>query len=304
MEHLFKVFFLRFARSRMANRWAKRYGLRLGASRFVAGETIEQAVEAVRLLNNSGRMATLDYLGEFVSSEAEVREAAAMCIRTLDAIHTADIQANLSLKLTSLGLDLNPALCQELMESIVSTASDYGLFVRIDMEDYSHCQPAIDLLRILRQSYSNVGIVIQAYLYRSEEDVKVLGAEQVNLRFVKGAYQESAQVAFPLKEDVDANMIKLIGMHLISGSYTAIATHDEQMILEAQRIIANEAIPVSQYEFQMLYGICEELQLRLVRDEFRVRVYVPFGVDWFGYFMRRLAERPANIWFVLKNFFK
>lgn len=304
MEKAMKSLFLTLAKNRAANRWAKRYGLRLGARRFVAGESIEHAIDAVRKLNASGRMATLDYLGEFTSNEEEVRETADMCLKTLDAIHRSKVQANLSLKLTSLGLDLSPDLCFELMRRILARAQSYRLFVRIDMEDHAHCQPAIDMLKKLRGGYDNVGIVIQSYLYRSEEDVKELGAQGVNLRLVKGAYKEPASVAYPRKEDVDDNLIRLIKMHLQSGSYTAIASHDERILSEAKRFIEEEGIPRSRFEFQMLYGICEELQLKLVEEGYRFRVYVPFGVDWFGYFMRRLAERPANVWFVLKNTFK
>lgn len=304
MEKVLKSFFLALGRHQGVGRWAKRYGLRLGARRFVAGESIEQAIETVRRLNASGRMATLDYLGEFTNDAGEAREAAEMCLKTLDAIHASGVQANLSLKLTSLGLDLEPKLCEEALRGILRRAAEYGIFVRIDMEDHTHCQPALDMLKKLRVDYDNIGIVIQAYLYRSEDDVKELGERHTNLRLVKGAYKEPDTVAFPRKEDVDANLIRLIESHLNSGSYTAIASHDERIIQHTKEFVRKQGIPYSRFEFQMLYGICEELQLRLVQEGYRFRVYVPFGVDWFGYFMRRLAERPANVWFVLKNMFR
>lgn len=291
-------------RSRAANRLARKYGLRFGASRFVAGETVRQAIEAVRKLNGTGRAATLDHLGEFVSSAEEAGESAAMCLRTLDAIAEANADCNLSLKLTSLGLDLDRSLCLARLRSILDRARQYGNFVRIDMEDYSHCQATLDIYRELRKTYDNVGVVVQAYLFRSERDVEKLRELKPNLRLVKGAYKESPLVAYPDKRDVDANYRKLIRMQLLSGDYAAIATHDEKMVSYALNVLREHGLPRERMEFQMLYGIAEELQNRLVREGFRVRVYVPFGRDWFGYFARRLAERPANVRFVLKNLFK
>lgn len=296
--------FQRLGRSRAANRLARKYGLRFGASRFVAGETVRQAIEAMRKLNGMGRAATLDHLGEFVSSAEEADESAAMCLRTLDAIAEANADCNLSLKLTSLGLDLDRTLCLARLRSILDRARQYGNFVRIDMEDYSHCQATLDIYRELRKTYDNVGVVVQAYLFRSERDVEKLRELKPNLRLVKGAYKESPLVAYPDKRDVDANYRKLIRMQLLSGDYAAIATHDEKMVSYALNVLREHGLPRERMEFQMLYGIAEELQNRLVREGFRVRVYVPFGRDWFGYFARRLAERPANVRFVLKNLFK
>ncbi|WP_281888562.1 proline dehydrogenase [Paenibacillus sp. YYML68] len=301
MEKLLRHLFQTLGRSQAANRLAKRYGLRLGAGRFVAGETLKQSIEAVRRLNERGLIATVDHLGEFVSTEEEARLSAEMCLHTLDAIDKAGVQSNLSLKLTSLGLDLNRELCKQSMKLIVERAKSYGNFVRIDMEDYVHCQPTLDLYRELREQYDNVGVVVQAYLYRTEEDVRSLSELQANLRLVKGAYKESPDVAFSDKRDVDDNFKRLIRLQLEGGGYAAIATHDEQIVAYAKEAVKELAIPNGRFEFQMLYGIAEELQSRLVDEGYRVRVYVPFGVDWFGYFMRRLAERPANVWFVLKH---
>ncbi|NEW04839.1 proline dehydrogenase [Paenibacillus sp. SYP-B3998] len=304
MEIMLRNMFQALGKSRSANRLAKKYGLRFGAARFVAGETIKQSIDAVRGLNVSGRIATLDHLGEFVFSEEEARESADMCIQTLDAIAESGVQSNLSLKMTSLGLDISKDLCMNNMKRILDRARQHGNFVRIDMEDYAHCQISLDIYRELREQYDNVGIVIQAYLFRTEQDIQDLSALRANLRLVKGAYKESVQVAYPEKKDVDENYKKIIQMHLKNGHYAAIASHDEVIINFTKQFVSAQGISRDQFEFQMLYGICEELQKQLVSEGYRVRVYVPYGVDWFGYFMRRLAERPANVWFVLKNMFK
>jgi len=304
MEKMMRSFFLTLGKSRQVGSLARKYGLRLGASRFVAGVEINNAIDAVKKLNKQGKMATLDHLGEFIRGKEEAVHSANMCLHTLEAIATSHANANLSLKLTSLGLDLDSKLCEEQMRTILDAAALTNNFVRIDMEDYSHCQPALDLYQKLRESYDHVGIVIQAYLYRSEKDVHELGLRQANLRLVKGAYKESEEVAYPQKADVDQSFERLIRTHLKSGSYTAIATHDRAIIDRTKRFIKEQGIPLEQFEFQMLYGICEEMQDELVRDGYRVRIYVPYGEDWFGYFMRRLAERPGNVWFVLKNMWK
>lgn len=304
METIMRNMFLKLAKNRPANKLAKRYGLRFGAQRFVAGETIKHSIEAVKQLNASGRVATLDHLGEFVFTEEEAKQSATMCLMTLDAIHQAGVASNLSLKMTSLGLDISRELCLRNMRDILTRARSYGNFVRIDMEDYAHCQMSLDIYRELRQEFDNVGIVIQAYLYRTEQDIADLNELKANLRLVKGAYKESPKVAFPEKADVDNNFKSIIRQHLLNGNYAAIATHDETMIQYAKAIVREYAVPNDQFEFQMLYGICEDLQKKLVAEGYKVRVYVPYGNDWFGYFMRRLAERPANVWFVLKNMFK
>jgi len=287
-----------------ANKLAKKYGLRFGAGRFVAGESIKSAIEVVKRLNSEGKVVTLDHLGEFVYTEEEALESAAMCIQTWDAINEAGVNSNLSLKMTSLGLDISKELCMKNMRKILDRAKLYNNFVRIDMEDYAHCQLSIDIYKELRKEYDNVGLVIQAYLFRTEQDINDLNQLNANLRLVKGAYKESTSVAFPEKNEVDENYKKIIKQHLLNGNYTAIATHDETMIEYTKSVVSEHQIPKNQFEFQMLYGICEEIQARLVKEGFKVRVYVPYGVDWFGYFMRRLAERPANVWFVLKNLLK
>ncbi|MBN2983083.1 proline dehydrogenase family protein [Cohnella algarum] len=296
--------FRTMGKSRLANRAARKYGLRFGASRFVAGETVSAAIEAVRRLNASGIAATLDHLGEFVAGEQEARLSADAVLRTLDAIAEAGIDSNVSVKLTSLGLDVDFGACESHMRRILERAARYGNFVRIDMEDYAHCQPAIEMYRKLGRDYDNVGIVIQAYLYRSERDVKELREVGANLRLVKGAYKETADVAYPDKKDVDANFKNLIRKQLLGGGYAAIATHDEDAVEYAKRLVREYGVSGDRFEFQMLYGIGEPLQRRLVREGYKVRVYVPYGIDWFGYFMRRLAERPANVRFVWDHLFK
>lgn len=297
---MLKTMFLTLGKNKTAARFMRRYGTKLGADRFVAGTELQEAVAAVKRLNDSGLEATLDHLGEFVRAERDAKLAAGMCLKTLETIHGEGIRANLSLKLTSLGLDIDPRLCERYMRTILSRARELGLFVRIDMEDYGHCQPAIDLYRKLKKDFPNAGIVLQAYLRRTERDMRELGREGANLRLVKGAYRESPQVAFPDKKDVDASFAKLIRRQLRQG-YAAIATHDEAIIADAIDWITRNNIARERFEFQMLYGIREDLQRKLAEEGYKVRVYVPYGKDWFGYFMRRLAERPANVWFLLKH---
>ncbi|WP_141433028.1 proline dehydrogenase family protein [Bacillus sp. 03113] len=304
MELLMRNMFQSLGKNTAANKLAKKYGLRFGASRFVAGDSIQTAIQAVKELNRDGKVVTLDHLGEFVYTEAEANESADMCIKTLDAIAESGVQSNLSLKMTSLGLDISKELCMANMRRILDVAKKHQNFVRIDMEDYAHCQVSVDIYKELREEYENVGLVLQAYLYRTEKDIDELKAYKANLRLVKGAYKESPEVAFPLKKDVDENYKANIKQHLLNGNYTAIASHDEKIIDYAKSIIQDHDIPKDQFEFQMLYGICVDLQNKLVNEGYKMRIYVPYGMDWFGYFMRRLAERPANVWFVLKSLFK
>lgn len=287
-------------------RLAIRHGMRLGAARFVAGEDLASALRAVADLNRQGIWATLDHLGEFVSSPAEARAAADTCLQVLDEIHRAGLQCNLSVKLTQLGLDIDGALCRQNMQRILTRAARYGNFVRIDMEDSSRTDQTLDLFRELVAEFGTrrVGVVIQAYLYRSERDLASLAALGANVRLVKGAYMGPRTVAFPARAEVNANYVKLIQSYLAAGNYTAVATHDERVIEATRRFTAERGIATDRFEFQMLYGIRRDLQRRLADNGYRVRVYVPFGTDWYGYFTRRLAERPANLMFVLANLCK
>lgn len=304
MEAVMRNFFQFLAKNKRMNQWAKKYGWHVGAKRFVAGESINQAILKIKQLNDDGRRTTLDHLGEFVTSEEEARQFTYMCLKTLEAIVESKVSSHLSVKLTSLGLDISPDLCVDNMEKIVMKANEHQIFVRIDMEDNSHCQSALNMFKYFRKTYDNVGIVLQAYLYRTEKDLADLAENATNIRFVKGAYKESPEVAFPNKADVDENYLKIVKQHVINGQYAAIATHDEKIIHQVKEFLIEKKIKREQFEFQMLYGIREDLQKTLVEEGYKVRVYVPYGTDWFGYYMRRLSERPANVWFVLKNAFK
>ena len=301
MEQIMRNFFLFLSKNRPLTKVAKKYGLRFGAARFVAGESIDLAVEAIKGLNNQGLSVTIDYLGEFVDNEAEANEMADQCVEAVKAIGREKIDSQLSLKMTSMGLDLSEEIVMRNMRRILDVAQENGVFVTIDMEDYSRCGKTIDIFKRLKSEYDNVGTVIQAYLFRTEKDMEVLNEYSPNLRLVKGAYKESPLVAFPEKKDVDENFKKIIKMHLLNGNYTAVATHDDAMIEYTKKIVDEYNIPNDQFEFQMLYGIRVERQLELVKEGYKMRVYVPYGTDWYGYFMRRLAERPANVAFVLKG---
>ncbi len=301
MEEALRALLLGLAKNETANGWMKQYGLRFGADRFVAGETVDEAIAKVRQLEQSGLLSTLDHLGEFVRDTDEAAAARDHCLAALDAIAAADLRTTLSVKLTQLGLDIARDLCETNMRSILDRARMHGNVIHIDMEDFSHCQPTIDLLRSLSVDYPNVGGVIQAYLYRSAEDVTELAQRGIPLRIVKGAYKESREAAYPEKSDVDAQFRRLVEISLRARNYTAIATHDENLINWARSFVHRQEIAPDQYEFQMLYGIRPALQQDLARAGYRMRLYVPYGTDWYGYFMRRLAERPANVAFILRS---
>ncbi|MGC2269448.1 MAG: proline dehydrogenase family protein [Candidatus Acidiferrales bacterium] len=271
------------------------------ARRFVAGETLDDAVVAAREVNRRLQLASLDLLGENVSDEDGARRAADGYLAIFDRIADEHLDANVSLKLTQLGLDLSEELCLELLEKIVAHATSQGNFVRIDMEGSAYTQRTVEIAKRVRAKYTGVGTVMQAYLYRTEQDVQDLLAAGCRLRLCKGAYKEPPEVAFPKKSDVDANYVKLMKMMLPSGIYHGIATHGPAMIQATKDFVREQNIKRDQFEFQMLYGIRTDLQEKLVREGYRVRVYIPYGVDWFPYFMRRLAERPANVGFFLRN---
>jgi proline dehydrogenase len=269
--------------------------------RFVAGEELSAAVESARQLNEKKISASFDHLGEAISSEKETRDEVREYLRVLDAIDDNALDSNVSVKLTQLGLDIDSRLCFENARAIVEAAARRKNFVRIDMEDSARTDATLDLFKRLRSEFENVGIVIQSYLYRSEKDIEDLLRMGARVRLCKGAYREPSSVAFPKKKDVDANYIHLMRMLLESGLYHGIATHDENMIEATKRFATEQDIAPRQFEFQMLYGVRRDLQEKLIREGWRVRVYVPYGLSWYPYFMRRLAERPANVWFVMKN---
>ncbi|WP_071393721.1 proline dehydrogenase family protein [Bacillus tuaregi] len=299
LSALSKGFFLYLSKNKMLNRAAKKWGLKLGASQVVAGNSIEMMVGKVRELNERGLLCTLDHLGEFVNSKEEAESATAAAIQTLEAIAKEGLNSHLSVKMTQLGVDIDREFCVQNMRRILETARKYGNFVRIDMEDYSHYKVTLEILQHLRESYPNVGTVIQAYLRCAEEDMRQL--QGVPLRLVKGAYKESPKVAFQSKKEIDENFIKLIKLHLLSGSYTAVATHDHQIIAQVISFVEEQSISRNQFEFQMLYGFRTEMQQNLANEGYKMRIYVPYGNDWFAYYMRRLAERPQNVSFALKG---
>ncbi len=274
------------------------------ARRFVAGETLDEAIAAARKCNDAGMFASLDYLGENVSTTTDAQRARDAYLEIFERIAKERLQANVSCKLTQLGLDLSAEFCEGLVLSVVERAAGYDSFLRVDMEGSIYTERTIELVKRIRARNPAIGTVIQAYLYRSERDVQDLLGYGCRVRLCKGAYKESADVAFERKRDVDANYVRLMQMLLPSGFYHAIATHDPHMIAETIRCAAAKQIPKDDFEFQMLYGIRTDLQRRLVSGGYRVRIYIPYGRDWFPYFMRRLAERPANIGFLLRNFFR
>ena len=298
MEKVVRNFFLFLSKNRTLTKIAKEYGLKFGASRFVAGETIEQAVTVIQDLNKKGLCATVDYLGEFVDNEESAAEMTDHAIRTIEAIHKEQLVAQLSVKLTSLGMDISDQTVMANMRRILDAAKERVVFVTIDMEDSWRCEKTLSIYKQLKTEYPQLGTVIQAYLYRSEKDIDDLASFSPHLRLVKGAYKEPASVAFPQKTDVDENYKKLVKKLLLNGYYTAVATHDDAIIDYTKKLVQEYEISNEQFEFQMLYGIRPEKQLELAREGYKMRVYVPYGADWYGYFMRRLAERPANVGFV------
>jgi len=274
------------------------------ARRFVAGETLDEAIAAARACNDAGMFATLDYLGENVTSTTEAQRSRDAYLEIYERIAREGLHANVSCKLTHLGLDLNADFCQGLVMSIVECAARHENFLRVDMESSLYTQRTLDLVKNVRIRNPSVGTVIQSYLYRSEKDVADLLGYGCRIRLCKGAYKEPPEVAYPEKANVDANYIHLMQTLLSSGFYHAIATHDPRMIGATIRYAAEKQISKDDFEFQMLYGIRTDLQRRLVRDGYRVRIYIPYGSDWFPYFMRRIAERPANLGFIIRHFFR
>jgi proline dehydrogenase len=279
-------------------------------ARFVAGERIEDAVGAATELTARGLMVTVDHLGESVGTQAQATDAADAYLHLLDALANAQLKAHVSLKLTQFGLDVGDAVCAANLRRVLDQARALGTFVRVDMESSAHTDGVLRVVRAMKASgYDNVGAVIQAYLYRSADDIATLCEEGIRVRLCKGAYREPPDKAFAKKRDVDASYVKLTEVLLAAAKrrpalYPAFATHDEKMIDAAKRFAKSREIPPSSFELQMLYGIRRDLQDRACREGFNVRVYVPYGTEWYPYFMRRLRERPANLWFFVSNLFK
>jgi len=303
-----RALFISLSESRWLRAGAEKSALgRRISTRFVAGTQVEDVLRATKVVNQSGATVSIDNLGENVTNEEEAHSSATRYHQLLDDIAACDLQANISLKLTHMGLDVNQNLARELVSGLVAKAASLKSFVRVDMEGSPYTQRTLDFVHELHYMPGNrgaVGTVIQSYLYRSESDVERLLADGIRIRLCKGAYKEPPEIAFQKKSEVDANYVKLMKVLMKSGLYHGLATHDERIIKQAKAFATREKIPRDAFEFQMLHGIRRDLQQQLVREGWRMRVYIPFGTEWYPYFMRRLAERPANVFFILKNLFR
>lgn len=292
-------FFIALSKNQLLNSGAKKWGLKLGAGKMVAGTDIDSVMKSVKELNSMGISATIDNLGEFVYSREEATVAKENILHTIEAIQQHGVNAHMSIKLTQIGLDVDYGFCLDNIREIAEAAANYDIFINLDMEDYAHLQQTLDILFALRDRYPNVGTVIQAYLYRSEKDLDHL--KDVRLRLVKGAYKEIPDVSLQSKQDIDENFLKLIKLRLRGKAFTSIATHDHNIINEVKKFVEENNIPHDRFEFQMLYGFRTEMQKELAAEGFAFTTYVPFGQDWYAYFMRRLAERPQNINLALRG---
>jgi len=304
---MLRTFFVRLSENPSLRAFAERSSLgRRVSGRFVAGTEIADAVRATQVINRAGMSVTIDNLGENVTNPDEARHSAQLYHQILDAITANHLNANISLKLTHMGLDVDEQLARDIVSGLVAKAASMNPpgFVRVDMEGSPYTQRTLDFVHELHRMPGNansVGTVIQSYLKRSESDVEKLLAEGIRIRLCKGAYKEPPDIAFAAKSDVDANYVKLMKILMKSNIYHGLATHDENIIQQAKAFATSEKISRESFEFQMLYGIRRDLQRRLVREGWRLRVYIPFGTEWYPYFMRRLGERPANVFFIARN---
>ena len=298
---LLRDIFINLSENQLLNSAAQKYGLRLGAQSVVAGTNIPEVIKSMKGLNSQGISCTVDNLGEFVYEKSEATKAKENILAVIEAIHENDVDAHISLKPSQLGLDIDYDFCYENLVEIVAKAAEYNMHVNFDMEDYARLQPSFDLLETISQEYDNVGTVIQAYFFNAKENIEKF--KDYRLRIVKGAYKEPADVAYQDKHDIDLNFIELIEYHLLNGKFTSIATHDHNVINHVKQFAKEHNIPNDKFEFQMLYGFRKEMQLELAREGYNFCTYVPFGNDWYGYFMRRLAERPQNLNLVTKQVF-
>jgi len=305
LDALSKSFFHALARSKSLERMASRIGMARPTSfarRFIAGETAEEAIDAAKTIQAKGMRLTLDQLGESVTTLAEAEAATRVYIALVEKIEAAGIDRNISVKPTQLGLDIDQAVCINHITRILDLARQHDFFVRIDMENTPYIQKTLDMFTsVWSQGYRNAGVVLQSAVFRSEEDARAVSKLGVRVRLVKGAYKEPAALAHQAKADVDKAFVRIMKLLLTEGTYPAIATHDPAMIGATKAFAAEQGIPKDDYEFQMLYGIRRDLQTQLVAEGYRMRIYVPFGRQWFPYFMRRLGERPANVGFVVKG---
>lgn len=302
---MLKAFLLYLSRQKAIQGFMMNFGVtRRVVDRFVSGEELEDGLNAVRKVNTEGAFATLDHLGEEVSQPEEAIAATEVYLNALDKINESGVNTNVSVKPTQVGLKIDKKLCEENFRKIIEKAKKYDNFVRMDMEGSDCTQDTLDVFYSLRKKYDNVGIVIQTYLYRSEKDVDDIQKLGGRIRLCKGAYKEPKEIAFPKKQQGDDNFIKLMEKILPSGIYHGIATHDEKIIQKTKEFAQKNNVPKESFEFQLLYGIRTELQYQLLKEGYNVRIYIPFGRQWYPYFMRRLAERPANLFFFLKNFLR
>jgi proline dehydrogenase len=318
---MFRSFFIYLSKATWARKIVTNWsvGWRM-ASRFIAGEYLEDAVRAIKILNEKGINATLDHLGEHTQTVEAAKKATQDILSALDTICDTGIRANISIKLTQIGLNIDRNLCAENLGLIVKHADECGNFIRVDMEDSTATQITLDLVNQMRDAgFQNIGVVIQAYLYRSDNDIQNLAASRIPVRLCKGAYKEPPELAYPKKKDVDAAFDRMAAVLIkeakqvgackpdLNGKFPplpALATHDEKRVARARAIAQEVGLPKGCLEFQMLFGIRRDLQEGLAKEGWPVRIYVPYGTQWYPYFMRRLAERPANVWFILSNFFR
>ncbi|MFJ5562620.1 proline dehydrogenase family protein [Lysinibacillus xylanilyticus] len=294
-------FFIYLSENQMLNGAAQRYGLRMGAQSVVAGTTIPEVVQTIKELNKANISCTVDNLGEFVFEKSAATAAKQKILAVIQAIHDEQLDAHISLKPSQLGQDIDIDFCYENLKEILALAHKYDIFVNFDMENYARLHSSFDLLENLHQEYDNVGTVIQAYFFESEENIEKY--KNFRLRIVKGAYKENDNVAYQSKDDIDRNYLKLIEQHLLNGKFTSIATHDHNVINHVKQFVKKHNIPNDKFEFQMLYGFRKDMQYNLAKEGYNFCTYLPFGSDWYGYFMRRLAERPQNLALVTKQVF-
>lgn len=302
---MLKAILLYLSRQKLIQNFMVNFGVtRRVVDRFVSGEKLEDGLNTSKKVSSEGAIATLDHLGEEVSEPDEAIAATEVYLNALDQIKENEVDTNVSVKPTQVGLKIDTKLCEQNFAKIIERAKKHDNFVRMDMEGSDCTQDTLEVFESLRKKYDNLGIVIQSYLYRSEKDVDEILKLGGRIRLCKGAYKEPKEIAFPKIQQVDENFVKLTQKMLLSGIYHGIGTHDEKLIEKTKEFAQKNNISKERFEFQLLYGIRRELQHKLVKEGYRVRIYIPFGKQWYPYFMRRLAERPANLFFFLKNFFR
>ncbi|MGE7624585.1 proline dehydrogenase family protein [Viridibacillus sp. NPDC096237] len=298
---ILRDFFMYLSENRTLNAAAQRYGLKMGAQSVVAGTNIQETIDSIKELNKHGIACTVDNLGEFVFEKSEATAAKNQILELIQAIHDHKVDAHISLKPSQLGLDIDIDFCYGNLKEIVALADQYDIFVNFDMENYDRLHPSFELMEQLNAEHQNIGTVIQAYFHESDENIEKY--KNYRLRIVKGAYKEPANIAYQDKTEIDAKYIKLIEYHLLNGKFTSIATHDHRVINHVKQFVKTNNISNDKFEFQMLYGFRKDMQLQLAKEGYNFCTYVPFGRDWYGYFMRRLAERPQNLSLVTKQVF-